>query len=160
MLVNCTAVGLDGSDPFDRLPIGADDLGGYGCVVDLVYTVAGTALVARARERGIPTVDGLELLVGQGALSFELFTGCRAAAGGDARRCTRSVARQLTSARHGRRGVRRPRTTCHPCRGTGRLISGPGRQPHEVACPWCRGTGKRIPGIDAQEHPAEGGSAA
>jgi shikimate dehydrogenase len=75
VLVNCTAVGLDGSDPFDRLPVSADDLAGYGCVVDLVYTPAGTALVSQARARGVATVDGLELLVGQGALSFERFTG-------------------------------------------------------------------------------------
>jgi shikimate dehydrogenase len=75
LLVNCTAVGLDGSDPFDRLPLGPDDLTAYGCVTDLVYTVNGTVLVDRARERGVPAVDGLELLVGQGALSFEIFTG-------------------------------------------------------------------------------------
>ena len=75
VLVNCTAVGLDGSDPFDRLPLAPGDLGGYGCVVDLVYTVTGTALVDRAREQGVPAVDGLQLLVGQGALSFEIFTG-------------------------------------------------------------------------------------
>jgi DnaJ-class molecular chaperone len=48
---------------------------------------------------------------------------------------------------------------CTPCRGTGRLISGLGGQPHQVTCPWCRGTGVRIPGIDAQESPAEGGGA-
>ncbi len=75
LLVNCTAVGLDGSDPFDRLPLAPGDLSGYGCVVDLVYTVTGTVLVDRAREQGIPAVDGLELLIGQGALSFEIFTG-------------------------------------------------------------------------------------
>jgi shikimate dehydrogenase len=75
VLVNCTAVGLDGSDPFDRLPLAPEELVSYGCVVDLVYTATGTALVQRARERGIPTVDGLELLIGQGALSFEIFTG-------------------------------------------------------------------------------------
>jgi shikimate dehydrogenase len=74
ILVNCTAVGLDGSDPFDRLPLEPGDLPGYGCVVDLVYTVHGTVLVDRAREQGIPAVDGLELLIGQGALSFEIFT--------------------------------------------------------------------------------------
>jgi DnaJ-class molecular chaperone len=44
---------------------------------------------------------------------------------------------------------------CLACRGTGRLISGLGGTPHEVACPWCEGTGTRIPGIDAQAHPAE-----
>jgi shikimate dehydrogenase len=75
LLVNCTAVGLDGSDPFDRLPIAPGDLTDYGCVVDLVYTVTGTVLVDRAREQGVCTVDGLELLIGQGALSFEIFTG-------------------------------------------------------------------------------------
>jgi len=75
LLVNCTSVGLDGSDPFDRLPVSADDLTRYGCVVDLVYAPGATRLIAAARERGVATVDGLELLVGQGALSFERFTG-------------------------------------------------------------------------------------
>jgi shikimate dehydrogenase len=75
LLVNCTAVGLDGSDPFDRLPLGPDDLHDYRCVLDLVYTAAGTRLIDAARQRGIPTVDGLTLLIGQGALSFEIFTG-------------------------------------------------------------------------------------
>jgi shikimate dehydrogenase len=75
VLVNCTSVGLDGSDPFDRLPVSPGDLGGYGCVVDLVYTPAGTVLIDRARALGVVAVDGLELLIGQGALSFERFTG-------------------------------------------------------------------------------------
>ena len=75
VLVNCTSVGLDGSDPFDRLPVAPGDLAGYGCVVDLVYTATGTKLTARAQEPGVPTVGGLELLIGQGALSFERFTG-------------------------------------------------------------------------------------
>ncbi|HTU98175.1 MAG TPA: shikimate dehydrogenase [Solirubrobacteraceae bacterium] len=78
LLVNCTAVGLDGSDPFDRLPVSPGDLGRYGCVVDLVYTGAGTVLIQRAREQGLPAVDGSELLIGQGALSFEIFTGVTA----------------------------------------------------------------------------------
>lgn len=46
---------------------------------------------------------------------------------------------------------------CMPCRGTGKLISGLGGEPHTVRCPWCRGTGQRIPGIDAQQEPAEAG---
>jgi shikimate dehydrogenase len=75
LLVNCTAVGLDGSDPFDRLPLAPGDLTSYACVVDLVYTAAGTVLIDRAREQGIAAVGGLELLIGQGALSFEIFTG-------------------------------------------------------------------------------------
>ncbi len=75
VLINCTAVGLDGSDPFPQLPLTADELADYGCVVDLVYAAGGTTLIARSRALGVPTVDGLTLLVGQAALSFERFTG-------------------------------------------------------------------------------------
>ncbi len=46
---------------------------------------------------------------------------------------------------------------CMPCRGTGRLISGLGGNPHQVVCPWCRGTGELIAGVDAQASPAEAG---
>ncbi len=79
LLVHCTSSGLgEAADVFSQLPLAPQQLSRYGCVVDFVYGQRETALVAAARERGIPTVDGLELLVGQGALSFELFTGVRA----------------------------------------------------------------------------------
>jgi DnaJ-class molecular chaperone len=47
------------------------------------------------------------------------------------------------------------RTMCTPCRGTGRLLSTLGGEPHEVTCPWCGGTGRFVPGRNAQEAPAE-----
>ncbi len=76
VLVHCTSSGLDPARPmFEGLPIAADQLPQYGCVVDLVYREGETELVRAARERSIPAVDGLELLLGQGALSFERFTG-------------------------------------------------------------------------------------
>jgi shikimate dehydrogenase len=77
VLVHCTSVGLDGAGrPFEQLPIRADELAGFGCVVDLVYRGdQETELVRAARARSIPAVDGLELLIGQGALAFERFTG-------------------------------------------------------------------------------------
>jgi shikimate dehydrogenase len=40
--------------------------------------VGGTALIRAADERGIATVDGFEILVRQGALSFTLWTGLAA----------------------------------------------------------------------------------
>jgi shikimate dehydrogenase len=75
-LINCTPSGLDG-DPaqLKQLPVNADELGMFGCVVDFAYGDAETSLIHAARARGLPVVDGLDLLVGQGALSFERFTG-------------------------------------------------------------------------------------
>jgi len=65
-LVNCTPVGLHGPD---ELPL---DPAGYELVVDFVYREGGTALTRRATGR---VVDGLELLVRQGSLSFTKWTG-------------------------------------------------------------------------------------
>jgi shikimate dehydrogenase len=79
VLVNCTAAGLD--DPastFKELPVAADVLGEYAVVVDLVYRAGGTELLRAARRRGCRVVDGLEVLVHQGASSFEIWTGARA----------------------------------------------------------------------------------
>jgi shikimate dehydrogenase len=76
LLVNCTSVGLDASDEtFKELPITADGLGNYCALVDLVYGESETTLTRAARQRGLKTVDGLEVLVRQGALSLERWTG-------------------------------------------------------------------------------------
>ncbi len=79
VLVNCTAAGLQGAaESLAQLPLSEDELADYGCVVDLVYADHETALVRAARAHGMPVVDGLALLVAQGALSFEQFTGLEA----------------------------------------------------------------------------------
>jgi shikimate dehydrogenase len=79
VLVHCTSSGLDASDStFKQLPVQADDLQRYRCVIDLVYSSTETQLVQAARVRSVAAVDGLEILVGQGALSFEMFTGVTA----------------------------------------------------------------------------------
>jgi shikimate dehydrogenase len=76
LLVNCTAAGLDGeADPFRHLPLGADEVARYPAVVDLVYGSRDTALIAAARRHGVAAVDGLEVLVRQGALAFARWTG-------------------------------------------------------------------------------------
>ncbi len=76
VLVHCTSSGLDGADgAFKQLPITADLLSIYECVVDFVYSDSGSPIARAARERSISAIDGLELLVGQGAISFERFTG-------------------------------------------------------------------------------------
>ncbi len=79
LLVHCTSTGLRDSDStFTQLPLRPEQLAEFGCVVDLVYADADTPLVDSARSLGVPVIDGLALLVGQGALSFELFTGVAA----------------------------------------------------------------------------------
>ncbi len=79
LLVNCTSSGLDTTEwTFKQLPVGADDLDRYDCVVDFVYREDGTPLVQAARAHGRRVVDGFELLVRQGALSFAQFTGVEA----------------------------------------------------------------------------------
>ena len=76
VLVHCTPSGLSvPGSMFKSLPLKADDLSGYLCVVDFVYSRKGTPLVEAARARSMLVLDGLEILVGQGALSFERFTG-------------------------------------------------------------------------------------
>jgi shikimate dehydrogenase len=77
LLVNCTAIGLsDPSRTFKDLPLTADALEQYVCVVDLVYRESGdTVLLQEARRHGGQVVTGLEILVRQGALSFERWTG-------------------------------------------------------------------------------------
>jgi len=76
LLVNCTPVGMaPETDGFKALPVAADELAMFECVVDFAYGEAATPLVRSARTLGVPVTDGLDLLVGQGALSFERFTG-------------------------------------------------------------------------------------
>jgi len=75
LLVNTTSVGLRTEDPFKALPLGVDAIDGYPCLVDLVYGSGPTALVSAAQAAGATVVDGLEVLVRQGARSFERWTG-------------------------------------------------------------------------------------
>jgi shikimate dehydrogenase len=72
MLINATSLGWHRNElPIDaallgRLPQGA-------LVVDLTYR--DTDLIEAARSLGLPTLDGLGMLVHQGVLAFERFTG-------------------------------------------------------------------------------------
>jgi shikimate dehydrogenase len=75
LVVNCTSVGLhDADQPFKSLPLPADTVGVGSCVVDMVYRPGGTRLLVEATRRGATVVDGLEILVAQGAASFARWT--------------------------------------------------------------------------------------
>jgi shikimate dehydrogenase len=75
LLVNCTPVG--GITDLKGLPVPADVIDRMDTVADFAYRADGspTPLAAAARAAGLPVVDGLELLVRQGALSFRRWTG-------------------------------------------------------------------------------------
>jgi shikimate dehydrogenase len=75
LIVNTTAVGLAGEDPFAELPLSQDGFAAEQTVVDMVYGGEPTTLLRAAAEVGATTVDGIEILVQQGALSLEIWTG-------------------------------------------------------------------------------------
>jgi shikimate dehydrogenase len=75
LIVNTTAVGLGGEDPFEHLPLGADSFVAGQVVVDMVYGDEPSPLLVAAEAAGAITVDGLEMLVQQGALSLRIWTG-------------------------------------------------------------------------------------
>ena len=78
LLVNCTPLGSDEGAAFKQLPFRADELAMFDSVIDFAYGRDVTALVKSARSAGLTIVDGLDLLVAQGALSFQRFTGADA----------------------------------------------------------------------------------
>lgn len=72
LLINATSVGLHGND----IPIAADLLNllpPNAVIYDLIYRP--TALLRAAQERGLRSVDGLGMLIHQGALAWEAWTG-------------------------------------------------------------------------------------
>ena len=72
LLVNATPVGLHPSDPS---PIEPTLLGPQFLVHDLIYRPRETALLREAKRRGCKVLGGLGMLLYQGALAFELWTG-------------------------------------------------------------------------------------
>jgi len=73
VLINATPVGMEPCA--GALPIEADLLGRFRLVMDIVYRPLETKLLKEARARGAATIDGLQMLIHQGAAQFELFTG-------------------------------------------------------------------------------------
>jgi shikimate dehydrogenase len=76
LIVNTSAAGLGGEDPFEHLPLRRDSFSEPQVVVDMVYGERRSPLLVAAEEAGAATVDGLEILAQQGARSLEIWTGC------------------------------------------------------------------------------------
>ena len=69
-VVNATSLGLHGEDPFEGIELRRELT-----VVDVVATAKETPLIGRAKASGCVAVDGLLMLLHQGARSFRLWTG-------------------------------------------------------------------------------------
>jgi len=76
ILVNATSVGM--SPNIDETPVTADLLKPGLTVFDIVYNPVQTKLLCDASERDCKVVEGVDMLVYQGAAAFELWTGARA----------------------------------------------------------------------------------
>lgn len=72
LLVNTSVLGMTGHEPLD---LDLSPLPAEAVVYDIVYAPLETPLLRAARARDLETVDGLEMLVGQAAVAFELFFG-------------------------------------------------------------------------------------
>ena len=72
LLINTTTASMDPKQP---LLISADWLQPNTIVYDIVYTPSVTPLMEAAAERGCRTLGGIGMLVQQGAIAFEKWTG-------------------------------------------------------------------------------------
>ena len=77
LLLNATSLGLGREDPS---PLDEEQLAPARAraVYDMIYQPAETRLLASAKAAGCQTANGLGMLVGQGALAFQLWTGLAA----------------------------------------------------------------------------------
>ncbi len=76
ILVNATSVGM--SPNTDETPVPARLLKADLVVFDIVYNPVKTRLLTEAADAGAKTISGLEMLVWQGALAFEMWSGLKA----------------------------------------------------------------------------------
>ncbi len=72
LLVNASSLGMAGQAALD---LDLSPLPDDAVIYDLVYAPLETPLLKAAHARDLDTVDGLEMLIGQAALAFELFFG-------------------------------------------------------------------------------------
>ena len=70
LLVNSTSLGMVGNDGWTP---DLAHLSSAAMVYDIVYAPLETPLLAAATARGLKTIDGLEMLIGQAALAFDIF---------------------------------------------------------------------------------------
>jgi shikimate dehydrogenase len=71
IVVNATSMGMS---PHDPMPLPSNELGPRHLVCDIVYRPLHTPLLRAAQRQGARSVDGLGMLLHQGAKAFEIWT--------------------------------------------------------------------------------------
>lgn len=74
ILVNATSIGLF-PDVNARIPVAMDTVPATTIVADVIPNPPVTRLVREARDKGCRVIDGLGMLVGQGVIGIEYWTG-------------------------------------------------------------------------------------
>ena len=75
LIVNCTSMGMLHGPDEEGAPLMAADIPSTVLVNDLVYNPMETPLLREAARAGASTLGGIQMLVYQGAASFEMWTG-------------------------------------------------------------------------------------
>jgi shikimate dehydrogenase len=76
IVINATSAGLRRDDP---APVDLGNFPGIAAVYDMIYNPPATRLLQQARALGLPSANGIGMLVHQGAKALEIWTGAPAA---------------------------------------------------------------------------------
>ena len=77
MIVNTTPIGMKGNSA-DQMPLGLETLSKLPVVTviyDVIYNPTKTKLLTKAKDFGLETINGLDMLINQGARALEIWTG-------------------------------------------------------------------------------------
>ena len=74
LIVNSTSIGMQGTDSSGASPLQLHPIPKNACVYDMVYNPPVTPLLADAEKAGATAVNGLPMLIYQGAAAFEKWT--------------------------------------------------------------------------------------
>jgi len=74
VFINATSLGMNGFDPFPSLDF-IKNMRKDAILCDVVYNPIETELIKTAKYFNIQTVDGIDMLIFQGALAFKIWTG-------------------------------------------------------------------------------------
>lgn len=75
IIINCTPCGM--YPKIAETPVPADVFEGFNAAVDLIYNPEETVFLKQAKEKGLKTVNGLYMLVGQAVAAEEIWNGIK-----------------------------------------------------------------------------------